>query len=123
MAAVSGDFGFSQAVLTASWTRITPSPADTTIPATAGDKLTLMNNGGAAMYVIKRTHVSGSPSPALPAATLAGALADAGLVAAIQPSQEIAIPAPKASLPDFVRVNDYYVWGEADGPMRVNPIN
>ena len=123
MAAVNGDFGFSLAVLTASWTRVTPSPADTTIPATAGDRLSLMNNSSATQYVIKRTHVSGSPSPVTPAATSAGALADAGLVAVIQPSQEFVIRAPKGSLPDFIRVNDYYAWGEADGPMGVNPIN
>lgn len=125
MAAVNGDFGFVVAVVNGDWTRITPSPADTTIPATAGDRLNLTNNGSGTIYVIKRAHVSGSPSPALPAATVAGALADAGLKAQIMPSQQIPIRASKGALPDFIRCNDYYAWTDnASGdPLSVDPIN
>jgi hypothetical protein len=125
MPAVSGDFSFNVDVINAGWTRLIPNPADSTIPATAGDRLLLMNNGTGTIYVIKRTHVAGVPSPALPAATAAGALADDGLVAQIYSSQEIALRAPRESFPDYRRCGDYYAWTDvvAGSPLRVDPVN
>lgn len=125
MPAISGDFSFNLDVVNATWTRLEPSPADSTIPKTAGKRLKLMNNGNGTIYVIKRVHVAGVPSPALPAATVAGAQADDGLVAQILSSQEIALRASQMSFPDFLRLSDYYAWTDvvAGSPLRVDPEN
>lgn len=126
MAAVNGDHSFVLAVVNGSWTRMQPNPADATIPKTAAIKLLLQNIGSGTIYIIKRTHDSGgTPTVALPAASTAGALADAGLVAVIEHAQDLALPAPVSALPDFLRLSDYYAWTDnaAGDPLRVWPQN
>lgn len=126
MSLVSGDASFLVAAVNASWTRLVPSPADSTIPKSAGMELKIQNLGAGTVYLLKRTHSAlDAPTVALPAATEAGALADAGLVTVLEHAQEIALPAPFLGFPDLLRCSDYYVWTNdaAGGPVRVWPVN
>lgn len=126
MSLVSGDSSFLVAAVNASWTRMVPSPADSTIPKSAGVELRIQNLGAGTIYLLKRTHDAvDAPTVSLPAATEAGALADTGLVAVLEHAQDINLPAPVFAFPDLLRCSDYYVWTNdaAGGPVRVWPVN
>lgn len=124
MAAINDDYSFRVSAVNGSWTRMQPNPADATIPK-SGAAVKLQNMGNGIIYGIKRAHPGGSPSPALPAATQAGADGDAGQRFILYPQTEPFI-LEGGGWQGAVILSDYYVWSDdatdADN-LLVVPIN